>query len=394
MAVDAVTEAGSKLRIKVTSNLAPREFARALSAVACEHGVEDAVEKALKHSTVENYIPEAALREILDRAKRQYGSQWTRLRDNIMRWLEAVRKSGQRLTDDQIEELRLIIRAHFQGVTNETRYLWSKYRLQDVHATFTVDAVQDAYLLGRLADPTNLNQLDISYEQLVRMAHARPLSELDRAAIDASRRNTRLYLRKLHEGIEADAYGTISRVEAAKISGLINQYMDGTLAQTRHSPVGLDSLSEQQREALATNRMAHSETDLRSELYHYFKDDPQQRSRDWWRVAITETRAATNIGRMVSIQTGGFTEFYFLVQPDACKLCKRTYLNPDGTPRIFVIADVLGHALSTHGVNVVPEHQGLPNAVLHPHCNCVPFAKIYNLPPISLGVMEEVRAVS
>lgn len=92
---------------------------------------------------------------------------------------------------------------------------------------------------------------------------------------------------------------------------------------------------------------------------------------DMRRVAITETTRARNKGTLNSIiQTNPAREHalvYFIVAGDACKHCKRLYLYPDGSPKLFEIKDIINE---TNKGRKVPQWRAA--ILIHPNCRCYP----------------------
>lgn len=94
---------------------------------------------------------------------------------------------------------------------------------------------------------------------------------------------------------------------------------------------------------------------------------------DMRRVAITETTRSRNKGTLNAIiQTSPERDkalIYFIVAEDACKHCKRLYLYPDGTPKLFEIRDIINE---TNKNRKVPQWRAA--ILIHPNCRCYPVA--------------------
>lgn len=370
----------------------PAIVVAALGAAAHEYGLADQVEKALLKPTVETVIPDAGMRGILARVNRAYGVAQGRLYRNIMRYGEvelkgAIQKASRdellRLfTAEQLERLREIIRLQISsgGMLTPQMEAWAKrYGFEHVDWGFLPGAVEEAYIIGRLSELANLH---IPYEELLVEARKRPMTRIDQLSLQSSLGNTREHLRRLGNKVAGDVVQTISRADAKLYAEVINQYMKGDLKLTQYSPVGGKQLTASEYAALGSDRIAENERQLRGELYSYFKSDPQQTGRDMWRVATSETRAANNTGRLLKIGEDGYNQFYYLVQVDSCRLCKQTYLEVDGSPKLFSLGEVLTHALDTNGMNIDKEHKGLPNSLLHPYCQCTPVAHVEGQLPV------------
>lgn len=366
-----------KARVRVHTNTDdPGVIAKAIIGIARSYGVEDAVFKSLSPKEyTQMIVPDRAMRDLLKWMREQYGKHSGVLFRNITKWLDiklglvekAAAGGGRHLTPDDIEELRNIVRAHFsgEGIGEDMLRLFDDYGMTPTDFQFMITAYQDAFLSGKVSP-----DMDAALDELrVEMARA-PRTRIDQLALERGQANLRGYLRKLGETAAQDIGHVVSAHEARQVSGLINSFLGGNLRQTAQSDTGLGQLTAEEQDALRHDRWVESERQLRSEMYHYFKDDPQNRDRDWWRVAVTETRAANNTARLVN-SLDDFDEIYFHVQADACIECKTAYLNEDGTPRVFPVRDVAMRAIETHGVNMAAT-RGMPNATMHPHCNCIP----------------------
>ena len=364
------------LRVKFRSSSDdPVKIAKALLEVARNAGAEDELRKSFEPTPYsEMLIPERSMRDLLDAMRKQYGQHTQILYTNISDWLNdkfGIQKADTihpHLSVGDIEELRELVRAHFSfGIGDDVIVLFDRYGLTPADMGWMVSAYQEAFLLGRISP-----DIDLPMEVLRREMSQRPRSRLDEIATQQGEANLRQYLRSIGEAVSTDVTRLVSAHEARQISGVVNGYLSGILRQSEASELGLQGLSVSERAALDSDRWVTSERQLRSELYHNFKDDPKNRDRDWWRVSVTETRAANNIGRLVTVVEDGNGKIYFWVQMDACMECKKAYLNTDGTPKLFDANEIMERAITTSGVNIGKEARGRPNATLHPHCNCIP----------------------
>lgn len=79
---------------------------------------------------------------------------------------------------------------------------------------------------------------------------------------------------------------------------------------------------------------------LRSAMKRRFGD----LTRDWDRIAVTELEDANQTAQAVHIAStsprGMRTVVYRIPRPDACRVCKKLYLNEDGSPKRFVLGDL------------------------------------------------------
>lgn len=92
-------------------------------------------------------------------------------------------------------------------------------------------------------------------------------------------------------------------------------------------------------------------------------------TRNWDRIARTELQAALNEGVAVeSVRVDGPQALVRRVpESTACANCKRLFLNSDGKPRVFTVAELV-----TNGTNVGRKQaEWLPTLFpVHPHCMC------------------------
>jgi hypothetical protein len=141
---------------------------------------------------------------------------------------------------------------------------------------------------------------------------------------------------------------------------------------------------EQYQYSEITWHMANMQNKIRHEMIESVmnRESPLQLARrlhrtfdtydyDMRRVAITETTRARNKGSLNVLKgedpRGDDALVYFMVAKDACKDCKRLYLYPDGTPRLFRIKDI--ENVSNKGV---PRAQWRAGLLIHPNDRCYP----------------------
>jgi hypothetical protein len=102
--------------------------------------------------------------------------------------------------------------------------------------------------------------------------------------------------------------------------------------------------------------------------------DDAGRQRDMDRVAVTETRAAYNVGRLMAYAADGVETVYYEVSPTACALCRRLLLDEHSQPRQFPLSAILDEIWSdAGGMNIGrATADWRPGAVVHPWCQCRP----------------------
>lgn len=384
------------MRVRVRHNLAPDELTKSLASLAVAEGVAHDLHEHIEKAWEDHRIPEAFMQALWEEAVSDFRALRQRCADNVRRWFahrmpDLFKASRPRLmlTQDDLDELVAIIRAHFDpsafSVEFGERPAW---RIpQDVEAAWKragliapdVDLLryaQDSWIAGRLYQV--LRDGD-SLARMRELAARYPLTRADRLAIRALREHAADNLTGLVSSIVSDARRMTASAKRRLVHDIIARYGSGDLRVTRYSPVGLAGLGEDEIAALETDRLVGTWRRLASELYHYFKDDPTEKTRDWARVAASETRMAYNWGQIQAMADDGVEFLYFDVQPDACARCKQAYLEPDGvTPRIFPVRDFLAQVIETGGMNVGrkaslmgdPERGWVPTALLHPWCRC------------------------
>lgn len=115
--------------------------------------------------------------------------------------------------------------------------------------------------------------------------------------------------------------------------------------------------------------------------------ETQDWSRDLLRIARTEMQQAHQQGWAAHFKatTGDASRVAKRLDPEACKDCRRLYLEPDGKPRIFLLSD-----LQANGTNVGKKRDQWMAVVggIHPHCAC----SLIRVPP-GFGFDDEGRMV-
>lgn len=114
--------------------------------------------------------------------------------------------------------------------------------------------------------------------------------------------------------------------------------------------------------------------------------------RDWARVVRTELQRAYNEGvttRLLSQPQSTGMQVYRIPSHAACPLCRRLYLMPDGSPRLYALGDLVVNG--TNAGRLVRE--ALPTAgPSHPNCLCS--APQEYLPLLETTVFARMRAAA
>ncbi|MHB1419307.1 MAG: hypothetical protein ACYCX4_06905 [Bacillota bacterium] len=420
------------MKLEVKHNLNREELAKSLAAVAIAENVEELVGEALVKSWEDYEIPERYMREIVANVREDFRHIIDILGRNLEKWFNEYfpatnvlkkARGGLYLSQSQIEELKTLIEQHFRNViqvgTNvkwdvpkELERKWKDIGL--IRPEVKITGIRDAYVAGRLAQV--LKDGD-SYAKMLELAKSKPFSRVDVLAIRSAEENAAKYVRGFEDRVASEVEQRVLTKNKQVVNRIISQYMKGDLKETqlevRRKPLA-DLLQPWQQEqsmdltwmpaeirAVETGRLVQGWRDLGRELYTRMFSS--EMGRDWMRVAVSETRYAHNMGTIRDMQERNVKKIYYLVQPDACKYCKRLYLEADGvTPRIFDIDEILENIDKTGGMNVDrrpgmigDEDLGwLPNALAHPWCRCRPREYIEGVGPVTQRYVDGNRKLS
>jgi len=385
------------MQVRVTrENITDEELAKALSSyISNEHLTSKVVELLSKkeHNHVGEEIPERYLRQIEKKLNITTRSLMTTLVQNIEKWFKGKstfkknilsKRSGvpPTLTEAQVAELRLLIESHFRSaiglgykVPSSLQRQWNKYGIvppeQDLETW-----INQSYVAGRLSFVLANGD---TYADMVKLVAKIPLNRVDELILMQAKQNAARFVTGFGRKLADKAEDIILANEKKNLNLIIQSYFSGDLKITKYNEEGL---SREEMSILESDRSVKGWQELSSELRSRFKQEDI--SRDWDRIAQTEIRYSTNLGKLASIQHEGGgdadeIEVYYHVQPIACASCKKLYLNPDGTPKIFKLSEILHNVARTGGMNVgltaskIGKEGGwLPNASTHPHCHCYP----------------------
>lgn len=311
------------------------------------------------------------------------------------RWLRRKSPNALMLSTAQIQELIDLIRVHYRmvirvggtmgawgaGVPDDTIRKWRAWKLiaPDVDMG---GMVRDAFIAGRLAQ---ILEDGATLADMRRMAREFPMP-----------REASLTLQAVQERIGMDlAGGPGYRAEveagrlmlnnnAQRVQDIVIAYRRGEL---RHTPTNRTGLSAEEVEATQTDRAVEGWRGLGRELRNRMRD--HDRDRDWDRVAASALRQSKNIGTISALAESGAEYLYYDVHRNACAHCKRLYLEADGTPKLFPVAEIMLNVVTTGGANYDrkaskigdPESGWLPNALAHPWCQCRPRRVIKGITP-------------
>lgn len=389
------------MKVQLTKrNVSDHELATALAGIATQEGLTDQVHELLgrlvksEQKTMEDQIPERYMRYIGNKLKSDFNALLSDVSDVIDIWIQSqskLKKSFLRkaedaipiLTQEQIDELSALIESRFRaaiglgyGVSDETRKKWQKMGINDPDIHLDQWIVR-SYVAGRVADLLTNNT---SFADMLKFAKNQPLNRQDRLILDMAKQNSARFIKGYAQKLSGVATDVALDQQKKAINTIIQSYFSKDLEREIHPESGFSADEE------SVIRKVTSWRQLASELRNRFKQTDV--TRDWERVAFTEMRYATNLGRLMNIQHEGGgdpedIEVFYHVLPTACASCKKLYLHPDGTPKIFKLSEILENVQETGGMNVgrrasaIGEADGwLPNAVVHPNCHCYMIRKI------------------
>lgn len=183
-----------------------------------------------------------------------------------------------------------------------------------------------------------------------------------------SEQHTGRYIKWFAQRVGENANQHVHQLQTQAVGKMVSGFVEGTLKPTNN-----------EGKVLEDHTPIKTWRGLKTELYHHFKYTPEV-EHDWVRIAATESRLATNAGKLLGMQAMGIEEIYFHVQQNACVGCKKMYLNEDGTPKVFKLDTILGHFWQNGGLNIgrkmskIGEEGGwLPvGGALHPFDRCRP----------------------
>lgn len=393
------------MKVRLTrQNVSDHELAKSLAGIATQEGVSHEVHELLDRlvkadkAQTEDQIPEKYMRFIADKLSSEFRALLRSLTDAIEIWIDAQGKGRKTLlrslrkaedaspflSQAQIDELRALIESHFRSaiglgysVPDDVKKRWQKLGIKDPNIHLD-EWIKTAYVAGRLAEVLNNNT---SFADMKKLAQKLPLSRSDELVIRMSQQNSARYILGYADKLGGLATDVALDQHKRSINAIIQEYFKGNLERVPDEAYGFTSDEEE------VVRKITSWRDLASELRDRFKQTDLVR--DWDRVAFTEMRYATNLGRIMNIQHEGGgdpedIEVFYHVLSTACNSCKKLYLEADRvTPKIFRLSEILANVEETGGMNVgrkastIGDRDGwLPNASTHPNCHCYPVRKI------------------
>ena len=225
-----------------------------------------------------------------------------------------------------------------------------------------VHMTEDPAILGKVIASLPASSRSIRFDDLMDLVARQQveLTSVEQAAVDFATEHAGEYIK----GIEDMAIRT------------------ARLSSSRASMDALKLVQDGVKESLVKRQTI---SQLKTDLFDMLDD----RYRDWQRVAHTEMNNAIQAGVYKEIrdssESGTSQLVYKLPSPDACKHCKRLYLESDQiTPKIFKLEDL---AESNVGLKVVDWQPTVGS--IHPYCHC----QLFKLPK-GMGFETKTTATS
>lgn len=383
------------MRVKVTrQNITQDELIKALSGYIQTERIEDGIIQALqktKHVHDKEIIPEQYIRTINTKMDATLALLLATLYKNLDLWFKNASKPSffsrkpkiPVLNQKQTNELRDIIVAHFlfalgMEVSKDITRVWAKLKLIKPSSN-RGKWVTQAFIAGLLANELNHKS---TYAEMMRFADGFELTRQNELLLQAAQDNATRFMVGYGRKLADIAENTVLKQQQAARSYLTQQYFDGKLKQPSYSGGGFSRAETKvllSVVGIATSIMTFM--GLANELREQMNaEDMASKMKT---MTESEIRYATNLGRIMSLQRegGGNAKqigVYYEVQPGACQHCKAVYLNEDGSPKIFLLSEIINNLESTGGMNfglkaslIGKEGGWVPNVLLHPNCRCL-----------------------
>lgn len=201
--------------------------------------------------------------------------------------------------------------------------------------------VGDAHTLGRIAAlmPKRDGAAALTYDQVLKAAKKlKSMTKNEKAAINWAEAHVGQYIKGLRDDMVKEVSASAARTSSEAI---------------RAVRVGVSEAIENR----TTTRQ------LKTALFDAIDD----RHRDWQRVASTEMNNSIQNGLFSQIldSHGADQLVYKRPNPDACKHCKRLYLDADGIPIIFRLSELKETNAGKRAVDWEPTVGSI-----HPWCRC------------------------
>ena len=265
------------------------------------------------------------------------------------------------ISKEQIERIKKIIE-------NRYNYLIFKMagpseltddQLKDLVEEGLIDSddgglLKEAYYIGNVrgvSDPRTRSSIKLDDFKRQHKDKAIPITDAQKFAI---------------EHIERSGGNYISNLKSKAISNVESLINDNNL-QYRNQ------ILEEQVRPVLTDAVEQNRTIM--QIAADLRDSTGDMFRDWKRVATTEMTNAMNLGELDGIVSRNKGKplnnvyVYKRVNHDdaTCSYCKKAYLKPDGTPKVFTVEQLQENG-SNYGLKAVDWKPTI--GPLHPNCRC------------------------
>ncbi len=203
------------------------------------------------------------------------------------------------------------------------------------HTAMLDAGLSEAYIFGKFSKILTEN---MTLKQAQKKVAGLPLSKFDKARIDSIQKTAHIFWDR-----------AIQRESDTAAIQLLKYNRDVTTE-------------------ILVNPDRKSWRSLTSDIYHAINKDKSIVLRDLDRITRTEVAHSQNFAILAGGKDQGFKYVFFRVRPTACPICKGTYLNPDGSPKKFLIDDMIDLPRDVNWGKKVVDF--VPTLVLHPFCYC------------------------
>lgn len=199
--------------------------------------------------------------------------------------------------------------------------------------------IADGYTIGKVvAQLDRIDARSLKFDEILTAASKMPKTKVEEQMVAWAETHAGEYIK----GISDDMVKEVGATSARSVGAAIRAITDGvtTALNERKTP-----------------------SQLKTMLFDVIDD----KARDWGRVASTELNNAIQSGiyQEINREHGPEQLVYKRPSPNACKHCKRMYLEPDGTPVVFRLTDLDDSNFGKKTAEWTPTI-----ASVHPWCQC------------------------
>jgi hypothetical protein len=212
-----------------------------------------------------------------------------------------------------------------------------------------IDVLADAYVFGYMRrkmeqEGVNVEKITLDEFHAILEKNPMPLPQARINAIEYAKKWGGQYVRSVAERAAGRTISSLADID--KDLDLTENFVGEATANAIEKRISADSLAKLLRAETGDNLT------------------------DWDRVAITEIQDVTERGYADEL-IATFGEDVLVakvVNPDACKYCKKLYLDENGQPKIFKLKDMMKHG---DNVGLKKEQWKAVVGPVHPWCHCV-----------------------